>query len=182
MARIKLPAFGVIFLCFCCPLAQARRPANIKGLTPSQLREYLEKLGQKGGFQELKSIASSDYMYSFLASSVVVKYLPTEKAIAYCDQLKFGSGTWQGAFFTLVQHPKAKVMPYLAKVYNKGDYGKVFCYEICTREKWPDFVEQAQKDILEYSVPILFPNNNPATVADYARNYLSAISKKNELQ
>jgi hypothetical protein len=177
MEMIELPTSCAIILGLCCSLGDVQTPRNTNQLTVSELAAYLENLGKERRFDELKAFATSSHMYRFLATSAVVKYLPTDEAIAYCDQLKFGTGNWQGAFFTLVNHPKKKVIPYLARVYNKGDCGKVFCYEICRREKWPEFAEQARKDLSEYSSAVLFPNSPVETVAEYAQRYLSAITK-----
>jgi hypothetical protein len=163
------------FVLFCLPFFVRSETPDDKS-TPSEWAGYLDKLGRAGRFDELKRIASSKGRYHFLAASALIKFLPTREALAYCDQLEFGLSNWQAAFLSLDYHPKEKVISYLTKVHSKGALGKAFCYDFCRMQRWPEFAKQAQMDMLEYSDLIIFPNDNIASVAEYANKYLSALA------
>lgn len=157
--------------------------AKFKELAAGDRGKFLRQLSAKRDVAGLTAIAKTDETFSEWAAGEAVKLVPSERVVAYIQQFRPGTATWEFAMYSTEKHPKEAIIEYVKtvrqQVYNPrcDPRVQVCCYHLCRERGWDDLRAAAQAALKDERA-ITIPNSDPETVGEAAQKYLKSLEKK----
>jgi len=105
----------------------------------------------------------------------VAEKMDCEDAVRFCRTLEENVHVWEFVSLSLINRPRAKVVPYFIEtVQNRDPRIRFACYRACLKANWDDLVLYAEND-KDNAYVVLLPNHpdDVFTLGVAARKYLA---------